>query len=300
VVESADRNLLSDSSITLRDGRKLAFREWGQPNGRPVLFFHGTPDSRHFCPDKYPKVTRRTTDVGVRLFTVDRPGYSVSTSKPGRKLLDWPGDVSQLLDSLGIEGIPIAGHSGGGAYVLACAFAMQERVTRIGLISSCVPTDEMSGWADDYLNDEERRLHDLARTDLHKTLPQIADYCRWLVDSPEALTDPDMWSESDRWAPLDADTKQIMLKEAIEAGTQGIEGYLWDKVNTDLRPWDFSPKDIRVDAHVWQGENELMPRGAFDYLCSAIPDAKGALWPAGHLALMRDGYWGEVLETLVT
>ena len=62
--DTVDRNLLADSSIILRDGRALAFREWGEPNGRPVLFFHGMPDSRHFCPDKYSKVTqRRLTSV---------------------------------------------------------------------------------------------------------------------------------------------------------------------------------------------------------------------------------------------
>ncbi len=297
--DTVDRNLLADSSIILRDGRALAFREWGEPNGRPVLFFHGMPVSRHFCPDKYPRVTQRTTDLSVRVITVDRPGYSGSTSKPGRTLLDWPEDVVQLLYHLRIETLPIAGHSAGGAFVMACAIAMPQRITRIGLISSSAPTEEVSGWTDDYLNEEERRLYDLARTDLDSALREVANSCRWLVDSPELMTDPENWGATDRWAPLDADTKRLMLGEVIEAGRQGTDGYVWDKLATDLVPWGFSPKDIAVRSDVWQGEDELMPRGVYEYLCSTIPAAQGELWPAGHLALMRNGYWGEVLETLV-
>jgi hypothetical protein len=35
-----------DSAIRLPDGRRHAYAEWGDPNGRPVLYFHGMPPSR--------------------------------------------------------------------------------------------------------------------------------------------------------------------------------------------------------------------------------------------------------------
>jgi hypothetical protein len=35
-----------DSAIRLPDGRRHAYAEWGDPNGRPVLYFHGMPHSR--------------------------------------------------------------------------------------------------------------------------------------------------------------------------------------------------------------------------------------------------------------
>jgi len=31
--------------------------------------------------------------LGIRLIAVDRPGIGLSTGRPGRRLLDWPGDV---------------------------------------------------------------------------------------------------------------------------------------------------------------------------------------------------------------
>ena len=34
------------------DGRQLAYTEWGVADGAPVMFFHGTPGGRLWCPDE--------------------------------------------------------------------------------------------------------------------------------------------------------------------------------------------------------------------------------------------------------
>lgn len=34
------------SLVRLRDGRSLAWAEYGDPRGKPVLYFHGFPGSR--------------------------------------------------------------------------------------------------------------------------------------------------------------------------------------------------------------------------------------------------------------
>ena len=36
----------SDKQITLRHGRRLGYAEFGDPRGKPFLFFHGYPGSR--------------------------------------------------------------------------------------------------------------------------------------------------------------------------------------------------------------------------------------------------------------
>ncbi len=93
----------------LSDGRVLAYEQYGDADGRPVFFFHGTPGSRLFHPPD--EVTRRT---GVRLICVDRPGYGGSTFQPGRQILDWPADIAALADALGLRTFAVAGHSGEG------------------------------------------------------------------------------------------------------------------------------------------------------------------------------------------
>src|SRR5512139_3720722 len=104
--------------IQLRDRRSLSCAEYGDPQGKPVLFFHGTPSSRLF---RHPDDSIAAS-LGVRLITVDRPGFGLSDPKPGRILLDWTDDVIELADAFKIERFAVAGVSGGGPYAAACGY----------------------------------------------------------------------------------------------------------------------------------------------------------------------------------
>lgn len=69
--------------IKLKNNRTLAYAEYGSPSGTPIFFYHGIPGSRIFRPPD--KITKK---MGVRLITVDRPGYGLSTFQPGCAILD--------------------------------------------------------------------------------------------------------------------------------------------------------------------------------------------------------------------
>ncbi len=58
----------------------------------------------------------RKTDI--RLIGIDRPGMGRSQFQKRRCLLDWPDDVMELADYLGIERFAVLGVSGGGPYAL--------------------------------------------------------------------------------------------------------------------------------------------------------------------------------------
>src|SRR5260370_15550276 len=67
-----------DGELRLRDGRTLAWRWWGEPDGIPVLRLQGTPGCRLYRhPD--PAVQR---GLGVRYLLADRPGYGGATPLP--------------------------------------------------------------------------------------------------------------------------------------------------------------------------------------------------------------------------
>ncbi len=97
-------------TMVLADGRTLGFDDVGDPDGPVVLYLHGFGSSR---------VVRHPDDhvpgeLGFRMIAVDRPGIGLSTGAPGRRLLDWPRDVQQLVDRLGIDRFAVLGWSGGG------------------------------------------------------------------------------------------------------------------------------------------------------------------------------------------
>lgn len=85
--------------LTLADGRKIGYSQYGSPTGKPVIFLHGMPGSRldaaHF--DKVGK------ELGARVIGIDRPGIGWSTPKPERKLLDHPNDVEAVANHLQLD-----------------------------------------------------------------------------------------------------------------------------------------------------------------------------------------------------
>jgi len=62
-----------DRAVRLADDRVVQIAEWGTPDRPPVVFMHGTPGSRLFCPD-----LAATERAGVRLISFDRAGYGRS------------------------------------------------------------------------------------------------------------------------------------------------------------------------------------------------------------------------------
>jgi pimeloyl-ACP methyl ester carboxylesterase len=107
----------STQVMWLRDGRRLAYTELGDPAGIPIFHQHGMPGSR-LEHEAEPEFYR---SMGVRVITPDRPGYGLSDPHPRHPLIGWPSDIVELADSLRIERFGITGLSGGGIYALACA-----------------------------------------------------------------------------------------------------------------------------------------------------------------------------------
>ena len=123
------------SYVEVAEGRRLAYQEYGDPDGHPVFFFHGWLGSRlDFAPND--TVAR---DHSARVLAVDRPGCGESDFQPNRTLLDWPSDVAKAADELGFEQFAVCGHSFGGPYVAACAFQLGDRLTSAAIVAGISP-----------------------------------------------------------------------------------------------------------------------------------------------------------------
>src|SRR3954469_486206 len=88
-----------EHNVQAPDGRNLHVYEAGDPAGRPVLVHHGTPGSGLLA-DTW---ARDAQANGVRLISYDRPGYGGSDRAVGRSVAAATGDVTALLDALGID-----------------------------------------------------------------------------------------------------------------------------------------------------------------------------------------------------
>jgi pimeloyl-ACP methyl ester carboxylesterase len=125
---------MAELEFTLPDGRVLAYAEYGDSDGVPVVFHHGTPGSRLLAT----LLDAQASEAGIRVIAPDRPGFGRSDPDPDRRIEDWSRDVSALMDALSVRQFGVLGFSGGGPFALACA-ATCPRAGSLGLVSALVP-----------------------------------------------------------------------------------------------------------------------------------------------------------------
>jgi pimeloyl-ACP methyl ester carboxylesterase len=137
----SDTSLLTtprlEGTVTLDDGRRLGFAEFGSARGRAVFWLHGTPGARRQIPEP---ARIAAAENGVRLIGVDRPGVGASSPHLYDRLVDFAADLGEIADRLGIGDFGLIGLSGGGPYVLGCAHEMPERVRAAVVLGGVAPS----------------------------------------------------------------------------------------------------------------------------------------------------------------
>lgn len=123
--------------IELPDRRVLAIDDVGDPAGRPVVYLHGTPDSRLA---RHPD-DRRAAAANVRLLAIDRPGAGDSTFDPSGDHGSLGRDLLVALDALGIDEVGLLGWSSGGLAALGAASVLRARVRTVALVAAVPPVE---------------------------------------------------------------------------------------------------------------------------------------------------------------
>jgi pimeloyl-ACP methyl ester carboxylesterase len=258
-------HVAAEGTIELSDRRRLGYAEYGPPDGDPLLFFHGTPGSRY---SRSPEPEILDT-YGIRLISLERPGFGKSTYDPDRTFLDWPADVREATETLGIDQFSLLGTSGGGPYVLACAARMPERLRNVGIVAGLGPLDAPG--ATDGLAVTSRVGFKLA------PLPFLLWPVLWLV------------IQTIRIAPGNRG-----LQEGVR---QGPKGPLYEH-RLQVRPWGFDLRHIPCHLHLWHGrQDRSTPISMAKYVAVQLPSSTLKTYPeAGHALI--DSIEEEVFSTL--
>jgi pimeloyl-ACP methyl ester carboxylesterase len=260
-------------TIKLADGRTLAYAEWGDPDGSPIIQIHGTPGCRL---NRHPN-NAKIAATGARLVTYDRPGYGASERHHGRAVVDCVSDIAALADAVGFDRFAVTGGSGGGPHSLAVAALLPDRVTRAACIVGVAPFDVLGdawfdgmdpenikefGWA---LEGEERVTAETTR-EATAMLERIA------ADPANVLGDFDIPAE-DRAILARPDVAKVMVEALTECVRNGVAGWVDDDL-AFTRPWGFDPSTIVVPTAVWWGSKDvLVPPGHGEWLAKTVPNA---------------------------
>ncbi|MBV8431361.1 MAG: alpha/beta hydrolase [Solirubrobacterales bacterium] len=276
-------------TATTSDGRRLAFCEWGDPEGFPVFQLHGTPGSRlgrH--PDE--NVYRQAR---VRLITYDRAGYGESTRHPGRRVADAAADVAAIADALALTRFAIFGGSGGAPHALAAGALLPDRVTRCASVVGPAPyehgglpreqwfTNMVEGnvkeftWA---LEGEATLRPELER-ETEDLLAKIAS------DAEDPLGEDYKLSDQDTAVLEREDIRSMLAASTREGIGRSVDGFVDDDL-AFTQPWGFDVSTLTVPTGVWYGPHDtLVPAGHGEWLGRTIPRAQVVKLDGGHFAI---------------
>jgi pimeloyl-ACP methyl ester carboxylesterase len=244
-------NSFIDQTIRASDGRTIGFADYGPTDAIAVLWCHGGPGSRL----EPAWLRNEAAAAGLRIVGVDRPGYGLSTPRPGRTITDVVADLLAVADHLHIDEFVTVGVSTGGAYALATAALGPERV--LGVVACCAMTDMRWQLARATVS----RPHAHAVWDAPDRDAAIAAAVAAHGERGEKLRNGGM---NAALAPSDVEMFRdpAWMAEAM-AGfpamfTHGLEGYADDRI-ADGPGWvDFDVRSIEAPVTVLHGGSDRM------------------------------------------
>lgn len=272
-----------DIQLTTQQGTVVSFAEYGEPEGRPVFFFHGWPCSRRQARLLHGPALKR----GLRIIALDRPGIGQSTFVPDRKLLDWPPLLEQIAERLLIDRFSVLGLSGGGPYALAAAFALPDRLAAAGVICGAPPLaifDDRSDLHPAYHFLRFIRL--VAPWSMAPFLPVVRSMANLskehLIVRAFLRTIP----RADREALEDPEAYEAVVQSFNDAIGNGMRAVIIDG-DVYYSDWGFDLSEIRMPVQFWHGEcDRNIPARMARECVAKIPNASGTWFPDdGHFSL---------------
>ncbi|MCU4743182.1 alpha/beta hydrolase [Halobacteria archaeon AArc-xg1-1] len=266
-------------TVSVGDGRQLAYAEYGDPDGTPVLFFHGTPGSR-LLGGLFEHAARRH---GICLLSLDRPGYGRSSPWPGRTLSDTGTFVTAVLDDAGMSDARVVGFSGGGAYALAFAATHGDRVSEIDVISGATPPSFRSS------TPAVQRLLGAIGQRTPRALGGLFRLQAWLAGWAPPSVVVSQYTTADGRAEVSEKEAELVAHDFVEAFAKHRTGAVTES-RLFTAEWDVSIAEIEHRVRLWHGERDTnVPIDAARELHDRLPNSRlTVLEGADHLtALLR-------------
>lgn len=241
-------------AFVLKSGRRVAVHVLAEhADGPTVAFCHPSPGSGAFDPD--PAVT---AERAVSLIALDRPGYGGSEPMA---LDAWASvarvadDLAEVLSARGKGPFGVAGWSAGGRVALALAARHPALVSRVVVIATPAPDEEVS-----WIPPEHKAGLDALRGQSPEAATgalagQMAAIVPADPRAPEAL---DLLGRSPAdehilAAPGVQDRLGGMIARAF---AQGAAGMAAEVAGYSLQPWGFVPEEVHAKTLLLYGDKD--------------------------------------------
>lgn len=229
---------------------------------------------------------RAGQEKGLRIISVDRPGFGASTRIPHRHFLHLPPLVDELVEALDLGRVDLLGVSGGGPYVLACAWALPHLVRRAVVCCGAPPLDSPEArrrflFAYRVLLAVQDRSPRLLRAMLRPAVLAARVRPPWLMLRAMLRVlgsrDREALRERARF-----ETLYPAYRNAMRAGWRAV----YEDGRCYSQPWPFDPAEIRVPVTFWHGTLDTnFHYSLAERLAARIPGANLHLRDEGHYSL---------------
>jgi pimeloyl-ACP methyl ester carboxylesterase len=274
-----------EGTYELADGRRVGFAEYGDPEGRPVLWFHGTPGGRRQIA---PAGRRLAGELGVRLIALERPGIGASTLHVHADVRGWADDVGEIADRLGLGRFAAIGLSGGGPYVLACAAVHPDRMVAGAVLGGVAPTrgiDAAPGGAVDLAVRLAPLLEYGARplgVVAHRLVRLVQPLQNEMFELYARLSPP-----GDQEVFRRPEMRAMFLDDLGRASRRQLHAPILDLL-LFTRPWGFALSELSVPIRFWHGDADpIVPLAHAEHMAALVPGASLTVRPGeSHLGAL--------------
>jgi pimeloyl-ACP methyl ester carboxylesterase len=233
-------------------GRSIAWTEYGDPDGRPFVYYHGAGSSRL----EAALLHDAAAAAGLKVIAIDLPGSGQTDPIPGRSILrSVTEDIRMVLSAGDVHRAAIAGMSTGAMYAWAVAAEHPDRVSAVIAISPAVPGDDPAVRA--ALPARFRVATALARH--APTLFDALEHRRLIsLDGPagqrELIAATRRISRADGRLLADDRTFRQVRAALLEGGRQGGRGR--EEILLRTAAWDFDPAAVEAPTTVIYGRDD--------------------------------------------
>ena len=281
-----------ENQIPLACGRLLGYAEYGDPNGKPVIYCHSIYGSRY----EKPYDGNLLEEYGLRLIVPDRPGVGLSDPQIFSGYSDWAVDLKQLTEYLRLDSFSIFGYGTGGNFALAATARLAGLVRNVTAISPTPPLSTLSDLK------PLMASHKIAMG-LAQKLPLVATQLYSAIYAG-AAKNPDRFlthslpaDDLERKLVCKPEIRQVFLRCLPELAKHGAKGAP-QEIRYITLPWDFELQSITQPVYFWRGDlDKHAPEATSRRLFATFPNAEIRRFPhSGHTIFYTE--WKSIVKHL--
>lgn len=252
VVQGIDPSRFSPAPATkyhhLADGRRLAYREYGVPDGTAVLSYHEGLGSSLLPPG----AQALASDLGLRIVSVERPGFGRSDPHPEYSFAAVAADVVALCDALDLQDIRLSAFLSGAPSAIETAIQLGSRAHSLLICSGRPPRPSGRGSS---LNDRFRaRLE--ANPWVAETLYSILSLrlttsfvARLMATGATNSPGDQAFAAANPWA---VDYVTAYVGESLAVSSRGVA----DELRAFRRAGNATPAGLNCPVTLWYGDQD--------------------------------------------